>query len=227
MRKENQSQGAPHQGPSETGRFTRAFALAGTMVLLALLVVAYVPGTGTSAALHGMNRAMTRTVATAAPAVIGFHGAPFLHHVGEPRHDLCLSGDEPAPPGVGLSRVTLSANAGGAGYLAWPRSRSFVIETTDYDASTTRAPATRTDPCASTTGTVCEESNGVPFFVAHAQDIANAISAANPHSQVSFALVDYFATLDYPFDDGDGSEYHVDIQQFLLSFFRNFFDRRS
>jgi len=56
----------------------------------------------------------------------------------------------------------------------------------------------------------------VPFFVAHSQDIANAISEANPHSHVSFAMVDYFATKD-KFDDGDGSEYHVDIQNFVPS----------
>ena len=56
----------------------------------------------------------------------------------------------------------------------------------------------------------------MPFFVAHAQQIANAISAANPHSNVSFALVDYFASLD-GHDDGDGKEYHVDIPQFVTS----------
>ncbi|MCI4351039.1 MAG: hypothetical protein L3K15_05965, partial [Thermoplasmata archaeon] len=71
-------------------------------------------------------------------------------------------------------------------------------------------------PCAQGGGMPCEESNGVPFFIAHAQQIGNAIAAANPHSHVSFALVDYFATID-PFDDGDGSEYHVDIQSFVPS----------
>ena len=66
------------------------------------------------------------------------------------------------------------------------------------------------------TATLCEESNGVPFFVANAQLIANSISAANPHSQVSFAMVDYFANINN-WDDGDGAEYHVDIPQFIPS----------
>ncbi|HTT35156.1 MAG TPA: hypothetical protein VMH78_04740, partial [Thermoplasmata archaeon] len=43
-----------------------------------------------------------------------------------------------------------------------------------------------------------------------------AIAAANPHTTVSFALVDYFATLNN-WDDGDGAEYHVDIPQFVPS----------
>ncbi|MCI4321464.1 MAG: hypothetical protein L3K05_04070, partial [Thermoplasmata archaeon] len=183
--------------------------------LLALLVVAYVPGTATSAALHGTNHAMTRTVVTAVPADSG-STALQLGVTANPG-TICAYQETSCAAGVGLSRVTLSANAGGAGYLSWPKVQvAFVIETTDYDGVyDPSAGDAGTDPCAATTGTVCEESNGVPFFVAHAQDIANAISAANPHSQVSFALVDYFATLDYPFDDGDGSEYHVDIQQFV------------
>ena len=77
------------------------------------------------------------------------------------------------------------------------------------------------DPCASggsgfTTGMPCEESNGIPFFIDHAQQIANSISSNNPHSHVSFALVDYFATVDN-YDDGDGAEYHVDIPSFIPS----------
>src|SRR5262249_36912209 len=64
--------------------------------------------------------------------------------------------------------------------------------------------------------TACEESNGVPFFMANAGAIANAIAAANPHTTVSFAMVDYFATL-YDWDDGDGAEYHVDVPQFVAA----------
>ncbi|MCI4369541.1 MAG: hypothetical protein L3K09_08285, partial [Thermoplasmata archaeon] len=48
----------------------------------------------------------------------------------------------------------------------------------------------------------------------HAQQIANAIASANPHTQVTFALVDYFASFDN-FDDHDGAQYHVDIASFV------------
>ncbi|MHB8351185.1 MAG: hypothetical protein ACYDFT_00580 [Thermoplasmata archaeon] len=94
---------------------------------------------------------------------------------------------------------------------------AFVVETTAYDGvfdPNVFDPGY--DPCALAGGAVCDESNGVPFFVAHAQQIAGAIQAANPHSQVTFAMVDYFATLDN-FDDGDGLEYHVDIPSFIAA----------
>ncbi len=136
-------------------------------------------------------------------------------------HTICAFGADSCPAGVGLSRVTLSAAAGSSGVLAWPNVEiAFVIETTAYDGvydPTASDPGL--DPCAGAaagSGIVCEESNGVPFFVANAQLIANSISAANPHSQVSFAMVDYFANINN-WDDGDGAEYHVDIPQFIPS----------
>ncbi len=136
-------------------------------------------------------------------------------------HTICAFGENSCPAGVGLSRVTLSAAAGSAGVLSWPNVEvAFVIETTSYDGV---YDPTAADPggdmCANAaigTATLCEESNGVPFFVANAQLIANSISAANPHSQVSFAMVDYFANINN-WDDGDGAEYHVDIPQFIPS----------
>jgi hypothetical protein len=95
---------------------------------------------------------------------------------------------------------------------------AFVIETTPYDGVyDPSAGDSGTDPCATTNGAaICEESNGVPFFVANAKLIAGAIQQANPKANVSFALVDYFATLD-GHDDGDGAEYHVDIGSFINS----------
>ena len=54
----------------------------------------------------------------------------------------------------------------------------------------------------------------MPFFVTHAQQVANAIVSAHPGTNVTFALVDYFATLGLH-DDGDGYEFHVDIPQFV------------
>jgi hypothetical protein len=132
---------------------------------------------------------------------------------------ICVAQTTTCPAGVGLSRVTLTASAATVGYQTWPAVQvAFVIETTVYDGvydPTAGTPGY--DECAiadDPAGGACEESNGVPFFINNAQAIANSISAANPHTTVSFALVDYFATLDQQ-DDGDGSEYHVDIPQFV------------
>jgi hypothetical protein len=123
------------------------------------------------------------------------------------------------PSGVGLSRVTLTAAAPQATFETWPAVQvAFVIETTVYDGVyDPQAFDPGHDQCAlasGTSGPACEESNGVPFFVANAQEIANAIQSANPHSLVQFALVDYFATADIE-NDPDGSEYHVDIHKFV------------
>ena len=136
-------------------------------------------------------------------------------------HSICAFGLDTCAAAAGTSRVTMTANAGSVGVIAWPAVQvAFVIETTDYDGVyDPNAGEPGLDTCAQTGGseaTLCEESNGVPFFVAHAQQIANAIAAANPHSQVSFAMVDYFANVNN-WDDGDGAEYHVDIPQFIAS----------
>ncbi|MCI4367396.1 MAG: hypothetical protein L3K08_06560 [Thermoplasmata archaeon] len=131
---------------------------------------------------------------------------------------ICAQLQATCPAAAGLARVTLTANAATSGPESWRAVQvAFVLETTVYDGT---ADATAgdpgKDPCMPTTQLVCEESNGVPFFVANAQLIASEIQTANPHSAVSFALVDYFATLT-DHDDGDGSEYHVDIQNFVAA----------
>ncbi|MGP8071766.1 MAG: hypothetical protein ACLPZM_01360 [Thermoplasmata archaeon] len=132
---------------------------------------------------------------------------------------ICALEETSCPAGVGVSRVTLTAAAPETSFETWPAVEvAFVIETAVYDGvydPTAGDPGT--DQCAdqdAPAGPACEESNGVPFFVANAQQIANAIQDANPHSAVSFALVDYFATKD-TWDDGDGAEYHVDIGTFI------------
>ncbi|MFI5419078.1 MAG: hypothetical protein ACHQ2Y_09345, partial [Candidatus Lutacidiplasmatales archaeon] len=130
-------------------------------------------------------------------------------------HAICAYNSGTCPAGTGVSRVTLTANAASGGVLAWPAVQvAFVVETALYDGVyDPSAGEPGTDPCAASGGTGCEESNGVPFFVTHAQQIANAIATANPHSAVSFALVDYFSTSNL--DDGDGAEYHVDLPTFV------------
>jgi len=133
---------------------------------------------------------------------------------------ICAQDTPNCPTGTGTGRVTLTVAPASNGGLAWPAVQiAFVIETTPYTGTgDPTAGEYGTDPCDGNPNPyspMCEESNGVPFFVANAQTIANAISVANPHSQVSFALVDFFATYDDNWDDGDGAEYHVDIQQFV------------
>jgi hypothetical protein len=199
-------------------RTTRALLLLGTGLLLGLLIVSYGPGNSVSA-VHPSKVRVLSGVRVAASPMASALGTLQLGVTDSPS-TICAYQLASCSAGIGESRVTLSAYAGGAGFLAWPAVQvAFVIETTDYDGVyDPNAGDPGSDPCAgSGTQTLCEESNGVPFFIAHAQDIANAIAAANPHSKVSFAMVDYFASLDYPFDDGDGDEYHVDIQQFVPS----------
>ncbi|HXQ95234.1 MAG TPA: hypothetical protein VN864_08750 [Thermoplasmata archaeon] len=208
-----------------SSRWARALALAGTAVLLALVTFSYIPGTATTLSHNGApaspasgtHSVASHVAAMAAPADTTPFGALQLGITDSPG-SICAYQESSCAAGVGMSRVTLSANAAGSGFLAWPNVQvAFVIETTAYDGVyDPLAGDPGSDPCASATTGPCEESNGVPFFVAHSQDIANAISEANPHSHVSFAMVDYFATKDN-FDDGDGSEYHVDIQDFVPS----------
>jgi hypothetical protein len=124
---------------------------------------------------------------------------------------------------VGESQVTLRAQAPNYTVAEWPPVQvAFVVETTPYDGVYDPTggganPDPGHDECGRVhpgTSTLCEESNGVPFFIANAQLIANAIAEANPHTNVSFALVDYFATRDAT-DDDDGEAYHVDIPRFV------------
>jgi hypothetical protein len=129
-------------------------------------------------------------------------------------HAICVDGALDCAASAGVSRVTMEAIASPSGIASWPAVQlAFVIETTPYDGVYDgEAGDPGYDTCAVGGNPLCEESNGVPFFLSHAQAIADA----NPNTQVSFAMVDYFATLD-EFDDGDGAEYHVDIPEFIPS----------
>jgi hypothetical protein len=168
----------------------------------------------------------TATAPTAVPAtpptaasLVPSTTAPLVLSVADDPDAICALELTSCAAGVGISRVTLTATAPPAAYETWPAVQvAFVIETTVYDGVYDPSQSDwGGDACASdakTAGPACEESNGVPFFVANAQIIADAIQAANPHSVVQFALADYFATLDQ-MDDSDGSEYHVDIPRFI------------
>ncbi|MCI4324062.1 MAG: hypothetical protein L3K03_08675 [Thermoplasmata archaeon] len=135
-------------------------------------------------------------------------------------HAICAFNGMTCSAGAGESRVTLTAQAPVAGGESWPDVQvAFVLDTSpyngDYDPYSSNSMGL--DPCGQEvilSSTLCEESNGIPFFVANAQTIANAIQSANPKSAVSFALVDYYATLD-AWDDGDAPQYHVDVSTFV------------
>jgi hypothetical protein len=131
---------------------------------------------------------------------------------------ICALGMSSCSAGTGVARVTLTATAPPQP-ASWPDVQiAFVLETTAYDGIFPGSLGDGTyglDPCGATGGPLCEESNGIPFFIANAQAIAYGIQAANPHSHVSFALVDYYDAWGSAWDDQDGPEYNVDIGQFV------------
>ncbi|MCI4331879.1 MAG: hypothetical protein L3K19_08580 [Thermoplasmata archaeon] len=204
-------------------RHRQGAAFWGALALVGLAVVmgSFAPTSGGTSSSHRLSLLSlpTGSTATSARAIApAAANTPALSlGVTATPHTICAYGIATCAAGAASARVTLTANAGGQGVVAWPNVQvAFVVETTLYDGvydPTAGDPGT--DPCAGGGGMPCEESNGVPFFVSHAQQIANAIATANPHSQVSFAMVDYFATCNL--DDCDGSEYHVDIQNFVPS----------
>ncbi|MCI4373450.1 MAG: hypothetical protein L3K02_07415, partial [Thermoplasmata archaeon] len=186
----------------------------------ATMWVAMIPGTAAAPAHPGStDPAIGSRSSTPTPGVTTSLGDLALGISTSPTA-IC-AGDSPnCPAGTGLGKVALSASPASSAGLSWPAVQvAFVLETTPYDGvadSTTGEFGT--DVCDANPNIYdppCEESNGVPFFVANAQTIANVIQEANPHSQVSFALVDFFATYDDHWNDPDGAEYHVDIQQFV------------
>jgi len=213
--------------PIPAPRVVRVGLFVGIGLLVALTTLSFsAPGhaAGASPAAHpfvntnAVPAAPQPTPASASPSATA--SALSLGIVANPR-TICAFGLDTCAAATGTSRVTLTASAGSGGVIAWPAVQvAFVVETTAYDGVyDPSAYDPGTDPCAQPAGStnlLCEESNAVPFFIANAQSIANAIQTANPHSQVSFALVDYFATLS-DWDDGDGAEYHVDIPQFIAA----------
>ncbi|MCI4323133.1 MAG: hypothetical protein L3K03_03800 [Thermoplasmata archaeon] len=159
------------------------------------------------------------TTATPAPGVTS---APALSlGIAADPHSICAFDQQTCSAGAGESRVTLTAQASSAATKSWPAVQiAFVLDTGSYDGDydpTDNWPGI--DPCqlaAPNVGPLCEESNGLPFFTTNAQQIATAIGDANPNSQVSFALVDFHATYDHVWDDGDApDQYHVDISNFV------------
>src|ERR1700686_1297147 len=95
---------------------------------------------------------------------------------------ICAFAVTNCPAGTGVAQVNLSVT------IQKPHGWSdvqvaFVMDTTPFMGVF--------DP---TKGNISGESNAVPFLVQNATEIATAIQAAHPQSNVSFALVDYFST---------------------------------
>ncbi len=179
--------------------------------------------------MHGSVTAARTEVGVVEPAAgapsttLSTAGYPLALSIAAQPGAICASTSVGCPAGTSLARVALSANPAVGPTAAWPAVQiAFVIETTSYDGVLGTDRSDSLDKCAavSSSAPACEESNGVPFFVANAQEIADAIQQANPHSAVSFALVDYYDAAGEPWDDTDGPEYNVDIGTFVpaLSF---------
>ncbi|HZY71243.1 MAG TPA: hypothetical protein VFF67_09750 [Thermoplasmata archaeon] len=165
---------------------------------------------GTVHALGSLPLATSPSIAPASLS-LGVDSAP---------RSICAGASTGCPAGTGLARVTLTATATTQSIVTWPDVQVvFVIEYTGldgvYNPYDDKGDMNYQCPGdTSNTGMPCEESNGVPFFIVNAGAVANSIQAVNPHSHVTFGMVDYYATND-EWDLDGGSAYHVDVGSFL------------
>ncbi|MCI4318646.1 MAG: hypothetical protein L3K23_00735 [Thermoplasmata archaeon] len=211
--------------PPPTGR-RAALSLGASIAIAATFLVllggATLPGTSHP---HLLRVASSTTTAAAAPSLAPtpsiYHSPQLALGTSASPTTICALGSSTCQVGTGVSRVTLAAQTTAAPAPYWPDVQvAFVIETTAYDGTFDHYNSFYgNDPCAiasSGQGPLCEESNGVPFFINNAQSIAAAIQIANPHSNVSFAMVDFFGT-DDDWNDGPGDswKYHVDMADFV------------
>ena len=199
---------------------TRLALLCATAAVLTVLILTALPSAGPTrgaleptAPVPGLATATTAVPSSASTLNLGISSTP---------GSICVLSGTNCSAGTGVARVQMTAIAYGSPTATWPNVQvAFVLETTAYDGVYYHDFFTHgLDPCASSgngQGPLCEESNGDPFFMAHAGAVAEAIAAGNPHANVTFALVDFFATGQGDWSDGtsDGSPYHVDIPNFV------------
>ena len=127
---------------------------------------------------------------------------------------VCANGGSNCTEGLADSQVTLSAKPIGVGPAAWPAVQVlFALETSPFDGSyIPGTPGAYTDPCVSAhqpyASALCGEANGIPFFVSNAGTIASYIQMGHPGSNVTFALVDFGATIDN-WDDSNGAVHNT------------------
>ena len=207
----------PVVGPRRVSGLRIALVLAAVAVTIAVTVLVPPLHLNASPVLRSARVTISDKPNVVAPAAST--GSALSLGVSASPGAICAYGTTGCSAGVGESRVTVSAGAETAPTPYWPNVQvAFVIETTAYDGYYYHYYGyPGSDKCAvGTQNPPCEESNGGPFFLAHAQDVANEISAANPHSNVSFAMVDFFGTDCGDWNDcGDSSKYSVDIPQFV------------
>jgi hypothetical protein len=134
---------------------------------------------------------------------------------------ICATNNIACPGDQRSARVTLAVAAPPTVTITYPAVQViFLLETTAYDGTyDSQGGVPGREYCAdSSLRQPCEESNGVPFFVANAGTIAASIASANPRSSVTFGLVDFFSTGDaYDKDQSVNAQglesvaYHVDV----------------
>ena len=121
--------------------------------------------------------------------------------------------------GTDSARLNLSVQATGGGISAWAAVQVlFALETTPYDgvfdAGTTTGGGS--DPCwdravnrdDNPDAPICDESDGVPFFVANAGNVAETLQLDHPSTRMSFGLVDFGASDDV-YDDSNGTVHRI------------------
>lgn len=177
-------------------------------------------------------------------AMPGVGAGPLWLSLNASPDEICQWGQAVCSGGVDATRVTLGALATGSGVPAWPAVQVlFLLETTPYDG-VADTQGIWSGACGYTSFVaraypLCDESNGVPYFVANAANISQSIQQAHPSTQFTFGLVDFGATEDH-YDDNNGihhvwesgststwpmnttgwdpapySEYHVDVGGFV------------
>ncbi len=184
--------------------------LLGTVTVVLLLQVA---GAATALPRSASSPSTLPAVTAASPTLqLGIGSQPGA---------ICALNTTTCIAGLAESRVQMSVTAQ-APLQTWPAVEvAFVIETDAfdgvYDPALEKLPPGGLDPCvkASSNGPLCEESNGVPFFEDYVSEITNLITSDNPHSAVTFGMLDYQGTCDQ-WDDGcyEHVLVHVDDAQF-------------
>jgi hypothetical protein len=197
-----------------------AIVVAPVLALLAL-VGGMVGGIGsTNGSPDGLVDTAVPATAAPVPAVGSGTGALSLGISVTPGI-ICVSNNPGCPSSEQVARVTLQADAPQLVTTTYPAVQVvFLLETTLYDGvydGSLGVPG-RENCADSSSHMPCEESNGVPFFVANAGEIAASIASANPKSSVTFGLVNFFSTGDvydkFSVDAAQGLEsvaYHVDV----------------
>ncbi len=198
------------------------FVLVVTSVTAGLLLTAtFVPASGGREPAPRLLGSQFVPPISLASGATGGTLAPNLTLVETPS-TICVTGGGVCPAGTEFGRVTMTATAPSTGIAAWPAVQVvFVLETDPYDgvfdyvASNASFDNSSTAMCSAQNPLwLCSETNTVEAFIANASVYTERLQAAHPLTRMSFGLVDFFATHDQ-WDDADGSEYHVDIGNFV------------